>query len=253
MIKQIYKHIIPERFRNEFIYFKYRVISVFYSGSKFYCNCCGKSFRKFLPHGIVVRKNAACPYCKSLERTRVLLFYLQNETDIFNNDKSILHIAPEKQLEKLLRKSSGNYISGDINPALAQEVVDITNIQYSTNTFDYIICSHVLGHVPDEQKAVREIYRVLKPGGLAIIMTVLGKNLAETYENNDIESSVDRIKHFGEPDLIRLHGRDFIERIKRPEVEVQEINYLQKFSKEEQERYSLGNNQRELIFQCIKK
>ncbi|MFC5283382.1 class I SAM-dependent methyltransferase [Pedobacter alpinus] len=199
-----------------------------------------------------MRENAACPYCNSLERTRLLNYYLINETDIFSGNKSILHFAPEYTLAKQLKKSSKNYISADIEKCVANIVEDIQSLTFEDNKFDYIICSCVLGHVPDEISAIKEIKRVLKAGGKAFILTLLNIGTYKTLEDKHIITYEDRLKHYGEGDLLRLHGEDFLERLNIPNTVVEKIDYSTKFTKEEKTKYSLGNKERELIF-CLKK
>jgi SAM-dependent methyltransferase len=251
-MKNMIRKVISEKNRLKLFYLFFKVRSVFYRGSVYYCNCCNKSFRKFINHGNIPRENAACPYCGSLERTRLLLLYLLNETDIFEPGKKILHFAPEKMLEKKFKKIKNEYVPADINPAYADVVIDITNIPYPENTFDYIICSHVLGHVPDESKAIDEMYRVLKPGGRAFILTVINKELASTFEDHSIQSPIDKLKYYGECDLVRLHGLDFGKRLMRVNSEVHEVDYRKTFSESELKRFSLGDGDRELIFDCNK-
>jgi SAM-dependent methyltransferase len=252
MLKKIIQKLIPERTRLNlyFKYFKFR--SLFYRGTSFYCVCCQKSFRKFLTHGNIPRKNAACPHCHSLERTRLLYFYLERETDIFDGKKIVLHFAPERMLEKKIKSTGCDYVSADINPAYADQVIDITDIPYPESTFNYIICSHVLGHVPDEKKAIDEMYRVLKPGGRAIVLTVINKEMTTTFEDQTIQSPDDKLKNYGENDLVRLHGLDFEERLKRANMDIRKIDYRNTFTKSENIKYSLGDGNRELIFDCIK-
>ncbi|WP_245584799.1 class I SAM-dependent methyltransferase [Pedobacter glucosidilyticus] len=221
----------------------------YYLGSKFYCICCNRSFREFLPFGNIKRANAKCPKCESLERTRLLQFYLKNETDIYFEDRAILHFAPEYMLSRRLKESSKKYISVDIEKDLADRVEDIQNLSFKDMTFDYVICSCVLGHVSDETKAIDEIYRVLKIGGKAFILTVIDLNRLDTYEDKNIITDSNRLKFYGEKDLLRLHGRDFINRLKRTNGIVREIDYAQSFSDDDKKRYSLGNKERELIFE----
>lgn len=171
MIKQTYKRLFTEKQRNKIITSLLKLVYPLYLGNKFYCSCCCKMFRKFHTKGNVQRLNAKCPFCGSLERTRVLDLYLENELKLYQKDDiKILHFAPEECLTKKISAIKHvEYIDGDINPAYAQFVIDITNIKYADNYFDFIICSHVLGHVPDEIQAIKEMYRVLKTGGVAII------------------------------------------------------------------------------------
>ena len=257
-IQKIYKKIFSEkrRIKNRLIYNK--ITSIYYIGNKYYCNCCGKSFRKFKSKGTVLvrRKNAECPYCGSLERTRTLLLYLKKETNIFYTERSglkILHFAPENCLLPILKKTKNiELITADINPNYADYEIDITNIPFADNSFDYIICSHVLGHVADEKKAIEEMKRILKPGGTALIMTIIDNNNYETLENTAIDTTSKRLKYYSEPDLLRLHGLDFKERLQNGGFDVTTIDYRLKMKPEICTKYALGDGKRELIFKCTK-
>ena len=252
MIKKIYKSIFSEKFRNNIIILLNRVKGIFLRGNKYYCNCCNKSFRKFLPKGNISRENAMCPNCCSLERSRLLLLYLQNETNLFKKHLKVLHFAPEICLYKRIKNLDIEYIDGDINPALARNVIDITNISFPDKYFDLIICSHVLGHVPDEKKAIKELYRVLAPNGIALIMTLIDNNREETFEDTNINTSSGRLKQYGEFDLVRLHGRDFAKRLKSSGFEVIEIDYRNNIDKKLSDKLNLGDGNREKIFKCVK-
>jgi len=252
MIKDVLKKNISLKYRIKLRGLFYRFRWIFYIGNQFHCICCGKSSRKFLPFGNVLRKNAACPYCNSLERTRLLNYYLINETDIFAGNKSILHFAPEGMLAKKLKISSKNYISADIKKDMADVVQDIQSLTFDDNSFDYIICSCVLGHVPDEIAAINEIYRVLKSGGQAFITTVLNLGTYKTIEDYRIQTPEERLKYYGENDLLRFHGEDFFDRLNIANAIVEKIDYSAHFTKQENVKFSLGNKERELIF-CFKK
>ncbi|MFN0048921.1 MAG: class I SAM-dependent methyltransferase [Cytophagales bacterium] len=149
-------------------------------------------------------------------------------------------------------KSRITYIDGDINPALARNVVDITQIQYPNDYFDFIICSHVLGHIPDEKKAIQELYRVLKTDGIALIMTLLDTNRAQTFEDSSVTTSQEKLLHYGESDLCRLHGLDFLKRIEREGFSVAKIDYRMLLGAENSNKFSLGDGQREIIYRCTK-
>lgn len=255
MIKKIYKSIVSERRRIKIRLQLNKAASVFYRGGNFQCNVCGKSFRKFKPKGTVaIRENAVCPYCGSLERSRLLLFYLQNETKIFSAQKvSLLHFAPEWELAPILKKAENlHYVSGDINPDYADEQIDITDIHYPDESFDYIICSHVLGHVPDEEKAVRELFRVLKNDGTTLILSLIDRKNQHTYELPETLTAAERLAHYSEPDLCRLHGGDFSNRLEKGGFTVETIDYRTVLGEEKQRIFSLGNGDRETIFRCTK-
>jgi SAM-dependent methyltransferase len=254
MMRGLARKILTEKQRIDFLMFGMRLKSLAYIGNSYYCNCCHKTFSRFLTYGNVPRRNALCPWCHSLERTRLLLCYLERETTVFKEEKKILHFAPEWVIREKLRKSTSRkgYFSGDINPALADHVVDITRITFPDDYFDLIICSHVLGHVGNEALAIDEMYRVLKPGGEALIMTVIDLKNPVTAENPSCTTPSDRLANYGEPDLLRLHGLDFRLRLQRDVVTVEEIDYTRKLSVSENQRMSTGNRERELIFRCKK-
>ena len=251
MIKRLYKKIVPERTRIQVRERILMVMGFLYAGNNFHCNCCNKSFRKFYSKGYESRVNAQCPSCGSLERTRLLKFYLERETDIFDRHLRVLHIAPESTLFSILSKLDIEYIDGDINSAYARHVVDLTDIQFPDNHFDLIICSHVLGHIPDEEQAVKEMKRVLKSDGKAIIMTLL--NLKQpTFEDPSITSAAEKLGVYGEPDLCRLHGSDMTDRLAKSGLMVELIDYRTHLSQDLVETHRLGDGRRELIFACRK-
>jgi len=253
-VKTTFKRITSEKFRIRAIHKLGKLSSILYMGNTFHCNCCGKNFRKFLDKGIVKRPNAKCPYCFSLERTRVLDLYLNNELGLYKkNDIKLLHFAPEPSLFKKINAIKGiDYIDGDIHPDYARNKIDITDIKFTDDFFDLIICSHVLGHVPNEEKAIKELHRVMKPGGTALIMSLLDIDSKRTIEYEHVQSLEDRIKHYGEPDLCRLHGLDLKLRLQNGGFRTEMIDYRKEMSSELNIHLSLGDGRRELIFRCKK-
>ncbi len=253
MIKKLYKKLVSERKRNKILDYIRKIKAIFLKGNQFYCVCCNKSFRLFLSksNGIETRNHAICPNCGSLERTRLLYYYLKNETQIFTNQPFVLHIAPENNLKNHFYNNP-NYFDVDINPDLATYQMDITKTTYLDNTFDYIICSHVLGHIKNEKKAIEELYRILKIGGTLITLTLLNLKAENTLENSNLKSETQKLENYGEKDLERLHGKDFIKRLEQPNVFVEEIDYTTRFTEIEKNKFALGNGKRELIFKSIK-
>ncbi|GHT05483.1 SAM-dependent methyltransferase [Bacteroidia bacterium] len=253
-MKKLYKKYVSERKRNEYRVLFNKITSIASRGNTFHCNCCGKSFRKFKSKGTdTIRANAECPYCGSLERTRVLLFYIENETKILTDPVRLLHFAPEFSLYAILKQAKNlNYLNVDINPNLADFQMDIMDIPCSDESFDYIICSHVLGHVPDEKKAIKELYRVLAAGGTALIMTLIDLDNPQTLETEAADTPEKRLHYYTEPDLLRLHGTDFNKRLEEGGFEVEVIDYASQLGEEKKKTCSLGNGKRELIFKCTK-
>jgi SAM-dependent methyltransferase len=251
MLKKIYKSIFSERQRNDVHFFLFRFRAFQYRGNEVECACCGGKFSTFLTYGNTPRENAVCPRCNALERNRVLWLYLTKELKIEEENWKVLHFAPERTLEKRMKQLQKlTYIGADLNPDLADYQMDITQIPHKENEFDLIICSHVLGHVPDEGLAIREMKRVLKTDGLAIVMTVVDLKKPKTYESEAIKTPAERLKNYGEDDLTRLHGLDFQQRLEAQGFEVEALDYRLTFSEADQKRLGLGQGAREMLFLC---
>jgi ubiquinone/menaquinone biosynthesis C-methylase UbiE len=160
----------------------------------------------------------------------------------------VLHISPEKCLEIKFRKQFGDgYITADLYSELVMIKMDITKIEYPDETFDIIICCHVLEHIIDDWKALKELFRVLKNGGLAIIIVPI--TVDETYEDETIIDETERLKAFGQNDHVRRYGYDFTTRLSSTgfKVAIYEVNDIATAL----EAQEMGiNNKREFIFQC---
>lgn len=189
---------------------------------KYNCTLCGSSVTFFLPLGVKselfqtkniigggYRKKVRCPICGAIDRTRYLDYVLKQKTDIYSNPNNvILHFAPEKAIETKIRKvSGGGYITGDLTYGVADKVVDVTDICYPDNVFDYIIINHVLEHVPNERKAMEEIKRVLKHDGKVVFSMPICED-EDTYESTTELDESERLKQYGQKDHVRLYGRD---------------------------------------------
>ena len=146
------------------------LIKLYLKGNQYTDPIDGKSFRKFISYGYnKVRKNALSPSTYSLERHRMLWLYLKNETEIFSRKIKLLHFAPEPAFHGIFKKSNNiSYDTIDLNSPLAKIKADICNLPLEDNTYDFILCNHVLEHIDDDIKAMSELYRVLKKGGIGI-------------------------------------------------------------------------------------
>jgi len=179
-----------------------------------HCDICGMNSEHFETYGLLNRPDAKCPNCGSLERHRAMWEYMRDRTDFFDGrEKKILHIAPEKFLETAFAPIPGNYVTADLNRDNVTIKMDITNIPYPDDQFDVIICSHVLEHIPDDRKAMRELCRVMNPNGWALLPTPVDRDLKTTYEPIDVTSEQDRINHFGQSDHVRIYGLDLYDRL----------------------------------------
>jgi len=209
------------------------IISFYLKGTKYTDPIDGKSFRKFLPYGYgEQRPNVLSPSTLSLERHRLLWLYLKNETDFFTATKKVLHIAPEQCFLKLFKKQKNlSYTSADLYSPIADVKADICDLPFEDNTFDVVFCNHVLEHIEDDKKAMSELYRVLKPGGMGVFQIPQDLSLEKTYEDFSITSKEDRKKHFGQYDHVRVYGKDYFDRLRKVGFTVNEVDYSNNFKR----------------------
>ena len=183
------------------------------AGGRRYCPVCRESSRRFQRFGLHRRRDAQCPRCGALERHRLLWLYLEQRTKLFDGAaRAVLHVAPEGCLEARLSRVVGSgYLTADLtNPAAVR--MDIMDIQYPAESFDVVFCSHVLEHVPDDKKAMREFFRILKSDGWAILMVPI--TVERTVEDPSLADPVARERMFGQVDHLRAYGPDFPDRLR---------------------------------------
>lgn len=163
-------------------------LSILLRGSTFTDPIDGKSFKRFLPYGYGrTRANVLSPSTLSLERHRLLWLYLKRETDFFSMPRKMLHVAPEQAFYHRFKKLPHlNYTTTDLESPLADVKADICNLPFADNHFEVIFCNHVLEHIPDDTKAMQELYRVLKPGGFAILQVPQDIYREKTFEDDTI-------------------------------------------------------------------
>ena len=228
------------------------VIRLYLSGNRYTDPIDGRSFRSFIPYGYNnVRKNALSPSTYSLERHRMLWLYLKNETDIFTKKIRLLHFAPEPAFHKIFKNCNNiSYDTIDLNSPLAEIKADICDLPIENDTYDYILCNHVLEHIDDDIKAMRELYRVLKKGGIGIFQIPIDVERKNTFEDPSITSPKQRNKIFGQYDHVRIYGMDYFDRLKSVGFSVNQIYYGEKLSEKEIFKYCLSKN--EIIPVCKK-
>ena len=215
-------------------------IAFYLKGNKYTDPIDNKSFRKFLPYGYQVqRQNVLSPSTLSLERHRLLWLYLTNETDFFTSKKKVLHMAPEQCFLARFRKLNHDYKTADLDSPIADVKADIINLPFNDNSFDVIFCNHVLEHVQDDTKAMKELFRVMKKGGMGIFQVPQDLNRNVTFEDNSITDPKKRAKIFGQYDHVRVYGRDYFDKLRSIGFNVEEVNYSQKISSELLSRYRL--------------
>lgn len=236
---------VPRKYLQLFSGMGLKIVGLFYRGNAVECPVCGHTYRKFLPYGrINPRPNALCPNCLSLERHRLIWLYLKQKTDFFQRQQQVLHIAPEHCFIKPFERQHGaGYITADLESPLAKVKMDIHEMPFAENQFDVVLCNHVLEHVQDDIKAMREIQRVLKPGGYAILQVPFFHPVpAVTYEDFTITDAREREKAFGQADHVRKFGRDYVERISRGGLQAE----ASEFAETQSRRFGIEN--REILY-----
>ncbi|MCG2794813.1 MAG: methyltransferase domain-containing protein [Actinomycetia bacterium] len=222
-----------------------RVRRLIYRGNKRECSCCGGTFSLFLFSPYM---SALCPNCLSTERYRLLCRYLRDETDFGSREVSLLDIAPTWSFQEFCRSYENvEYLSVDIASPLAMHLMDITDIDFNDSRFDRIICYHVLEHVDEDMKALRELCRVLKPGGWAIIQVPIA--VEKTVERSELtEEEAENLLRFD--DHRRAYGKDFAELLESAGFIVEVVPFVKRFTTEEIKRYGLDET--EDLYLCRK-
>lgn len=249
---RILLNVIPRPWLIRLSYLARPVLSQFYRGSRFIDPIDGKGYRSFLPYGYQkTRENVLAPGTLSLERHRLLWLYLQNETDFFTAPKKVLHFAPEQAFYKRFRKQKNlDYTTTDLFSPLADVKADICDLPFEESTFDMILCNHVLEHIPDDRKAMQELFRVLKPGGTGIFQVPQELERDHTFQDDTITDPAERAKIFGQYDHVRVYGKDYFDILRSVGFTVNEVDYTARMTPKEVDRYRLAKG--EILPVCLK-
>lgn len=222
------------------------IVGTLYMGRGRECPICGARYRRFMPYGYVEpREDALCPRCLSLERHRMIWLWLERHTDLFKSHPRLLHIAPEHSLLRHFRKfygSSKEYITADLESPLADEHFDVQSIPMKDASVDIIICNHLLEHVDDDRLAMRELYRILRPGGWGILLVPEDRSREKTYEDNSITDPKERTRLFGQYDHRRVYGRDYDDRLRDAGFTVERYAFARQLTEWEKRLYSPGED-----------
>ena len=249
---KFFLNLIPRPWLIKLSYWARPLLSWWYRGKNYTDPIDGTSYRKFLPYGYAkIRENVLAPGTLSLERHRLFWLYVKNETDFFNRPQKVLHFAPEQAFWKRFKMMTHlDYITTDLNSPLAEVKADICDLPFDSNQFDFIICNHVLEHIPDDTQAMKEIYRVLAPGGTAILQVPYDKNRETTFEDDSITDPKKRTEIFGQYDHVRVYGMDYFKKLKEIGFEVETVDYTSELSEEVVQKYRLPKG--ELLPVCRK-
>lgn len=225
---------------------------------RYYCPVCEKRVGRWQPFSRDVGggktrlepEGRLCPHCGSFERTRHFVLYLQ-QTGVLQNMPRFLHFAPERGLEPRLRTALGDrYQTTDLFDSGVDHRQDITAMTFEDGSFDFIYCSNVLEHVENDYAAMKELFRILRKGGVAFIQVPI--RVGTTYENPAIKDPVDRAIHFGQADHVRYYGSDIINRLTSTGFMVEELYMPDVLGLSRKELDQMNLNKRELVHRCVK-
>ncbi len=247
-MKSLFKrilNIVPRTFLIRISYIVRPFLAFLLKGNTFTDPIDGNSFRSFLPYGYgVQRQNALSPSTLSLERHRLLWLYLKNETRFFTDKIKVLHFAPEQAFYKRFKRLQNlDYTTTDLNSPLADVKADICDLPFNNNTFDFILCNHVLEHIPDDTKALQELFRVLKPEGMGIFQIPQDLSREITFEDDTITDKKERAKIFGQYDHVRVYGRDYFDKLRSTGFKVREVDYTAVLSQDKIMKYCLAKGE----------
>ena len=217
------------------------LIKLYFKGIRFTDPIDGSSYRKFLPYGYQnLRQNALCPGTLSLERHRLLWLYLDRKTNFLTDTIRVLHVAPEQVFYRKFKSfSHWDYTTTDLHSPLADVKADICALPFEDNTYDFILCNHVLEHIPNDLKAMEELYRVLKPGGTAILQVPLEEDRENTFEDDSITDQQERTRIFGQYDHVRIYGQDYYKRLQEVGFEAIPMDFIKEVTEDDIQHFAL--------------
>jgi SAM-dependent methyltransferase len=229
------------------------IIRIAFRGDARYCAVCDSSSRAFLSHGPPSRRrdDVMCPVCLSHDRHRSAWLYFSTQSTLLDRTpRRMLHFAPEAELTRAFRNVPGlDYLSADLNSPHAMLRTDITDIDAPDASFDLVYCSHVLEHVPDDGAAMKEMHRVLRPGGWALIQVPLAAGAA-TIEDPNVTDPAERERLYWQHDHVRLYGDDIADRLAAAGFHVQVVTPADFIDPASLERQGLWSDER--LFVCTR-
>lgn len=237
---------VPHRYRDTLRAGLLWVLSRVMAGNAVQCTVCGRAARRWVALGFPEK---VCPACGAFSRQRMLVLYLDRELDLGERPFTLLHFAPERCLMRHLQAAPNlDYIAADLDPPRGAVRMDITKIDRATASVDVIICSHVLEHVTEDGQAMRELKRVLRPGGVALILGPVEYDRPSTYEDPSIVTPAARMAAFGQSDHVRIYGADFDQRLRDAGFDLDANRYARAIPEPDRSRYGL--NPKEILYIC---
>jgi SAM-dependent methyltransferase len=252
-MKKLYKFLLNKLPRPLLIRLSYlfkKIAPIVYKGNKVECPVCNRSYSKFLSYGssIAHRENVLCPGDLTLERHRLMWLYLKDHSNFFSNDKlNVLHIAPEQCFHQRFKQQENlNYLTGDLVSPIADLHFDLHQIPLEENRFDVIFCNHVLEHVDDANQCMRELFRVMKPGGWGIMQVPQDFDRDITFEDPSIKSEEDRERYYWQKDHVRLFGKDYPNWLEKAGFKVEVFEKEKHYSTDQIQRFRL--QEKEILY-----
>lgn len=227
-------------------------------GTRYECPFCGfhskdlallgidsPAARKYETIGMGIRPGM-CWKCRAKDKEKLLFLYLRDTAKIFDGHPlRLLHIAPENIIaQRILPMESIDYICGDffakgyMYPPYVRNM-NVLNLLLPNEDFDIVMCNHVLEHIEDDRKAMRELYRVLRKGGIGILQVPMSKILEKTLENPNVQTPKEKLEVFGQIDHVRLYGKDYKERLEESGFRVELVHFPADLT----EKYGLDKNE----------
>lgn len=232
MLKQLGQFLLPKRFQPI-------GAGIYWFGLRYQCSICGWRLRDFRPVACDPDSKDMCVVCGALARHRFIWLYLKNKTNLYSTPLNVLHFAAEHCFSKRLsRLANINYTTADVAEGY-MEVLNLMDIQKPDATYDVVLCIHVLEHVEDDARAMSEIFRIMKPGGWAILNPHMDLSLEKTLEDPTVTSPEERRRLFNQEDHYRVYGRDLKVRLAKAGFEVHIVPYMDELPIELQKKYSL--------------
>jgi len=241
-----------------------RVVGILPSlGLRYRCPFCHLRFRRLEPRGRDLPvyaelgivggglREAECPWCRSNDRERLLYLFLKRRTELFSRHRRVLHVAPEWRLRKAIAARQPGYETTDLRMPGVDFHADLTVVPRPDASYDAIVCSHVLEHVPDDRAAMRELRRLLAPGGFAVLQVPIASRAARTDEEDPAHpaSSEERARRFGDPTHVRLYADgDYAQRLEEAGFTVEAASALELLGAKTVRAYGLVAEEK--VFLC---
>lgn len=239
-IKRFVLKIIPKTVLFSYEYQLRYLYYLAYVGNRYQCNICNSKLRNFVKMG----NDRLCPRCGSIQRAR-RLWQILNDKFLINQQK-ILDFSPSRSIYRVMKKGDFFYVSSDLSgDFLSDTSYDIMNIDSHAESYDLIICYHILEHIDNDIMAMKELWRVLKNDRYCLVQTPFKEG--EIFEDYSITTPKEREIYFGQSDHVRIYSINGLKnRLENVGFEVEVRNFIEK------PENIYGFSERETVLICYK-